>query len=289
MKYQDGAFLGLPKEFTTKESKYAILPVPYEGTVCFKKGTAKAPQAIIDVSPQMEWFDDELRQECYTCGIETKPAVKAARSPEKQIANVKKAVDGIVANEQFPIMIGGEHSITLGAVQALSEVYPDLTILQIDAHADLRDEFDGSKYSHACVMRRCLEHTPNLVQVGIRSFSLEESQQCPIQIANLFTPHIMRYLPNWIDSVVQKIKGPVYISIDMDGLDPSIAPGVGTPEPDGLTWVQVTSLLRNVFNNHQVVGADIVETIPNQGANVTEFIAAKLAYKIICYNESADN
>lgn len=289
MKYQDGVFLGLPKEFTSNESKYAVLPVPYEATACFRKGTAKAPQAIIDVSPQMEWFDNELRGEFFKNGIETRPTLKAARSVDKQIENVRKAVSGIVEEEKFPIMLGGEHSITAGAVAALAEVYPDLTVLQIDAHADLRDEFDGQKYSHACVMRRVLELTPNLVQVGIRSFSLEESQQCPMQIANLFTPDVIRYLPNWVDSVVAKIKGPVYITIDMDGLDPSVAPGVGTPEPDGLNWKQVTQLLRSVFENRQVVGADIVETLPIPNNPITEFVAAKLAYKMISYNESAEN
>ncbi|MCL2303728.1 MAG: agmatinase [Planctomycetaceae bacterium] len=282
-------FFQLDPEYTDpKAARYHVVPVPYEGTVCFLRGTAQGPAAILDVSEQMEYFDEETLQEYFRAGIATHPPILSAKTPQLQMKRIYETVKklDLFSKNRFPIFLGGEHSITAPIVKAARERYEELTVLQIDAHADLRHEFTGGVHSHAAVMRRVLEMTPHLVQVGIRSFSVEEYQQCPEQIRRIVTPKMVQDDFQFaLDRILYGLKGHVYITIDMDGFDPSFAPGVGTPEPGGLSWRQVTAILKRVFQEKQVIGADLVETMPLGGENIiTEFLAARLVGKLMAYD-----
>lgn len=268
-------------------ARYAILSVPYEGTVCYKPGTAAGPEAILEASPQLEFYDEELGAEFYAAGIVTLPAVQPASTPQEMMARVRAAAEPVMRAGKFLLALGGEHSITAPLVAAVQDFHGPLSVLHIDAHADLRDTWEGTPLSHACAMRRVLELTEKVCQVGIRNVSLDEVRACPTQVANFITPAIIREDASWVDRALRLLSDRVYITIDMDGLDPALAPGVGTPEPDGLTWPQITRLLRRVCTERRVVGADIVETRPLGANHLTEFVAAKLAYKIIAYTQLA--
>ena len=199
---------------------------------------------------------------------------------------VGQAAGKILSAGKFVLALGGEHSITAALVAAAAEARGPLSVLQIDAHADLRDSYNGTKYSHACVMRRVLETTAQIAQVGIRSCSLEEVQACGERAASFITPQMAAAEADWIDRALGLLGEKVYVTVDIDGFDPSIAPGVGTPEPGGLTWQQVTALLRRVCGEREVVAADIVEVRPIPPNHVTEFLAARLACKIIAYTQN---
>ena len=266
-------------------ARYVVLPVPYEQTVTWAAGTADGPAAIIEASGQVEYFDEELLGEFYQAGIFTAPAVEAAKCPQEQMRRVRAAADEALQADRFLLALGGEHSITPPLVAAAAERFGDISVLQIDAHADLRDTYDETALSHACVMRRVLEITDRIVQVGVRSLSLEEYEQCPAQAAQFITPEMAATDPDWIDKALDRLGERVYVTIDMDGFDPSEAPGVGTPEPGGLRYRDVRHLLRRVCTERQAVAADIVETRPIPPSNVTEFLAARLAYKIIAYTQ----
>lgn len=286
MSQTTGEFLGLePPYYDGAASRYAVLSVPYEGTVTYKPGTAAGPAAIIEASQQVELFDEELRGEFFQAGVATYPAVEPADNPPDQMRRVKDAARPIVEAGRFLLALGGEHSITAPLVELVDEVMGPVSVLQIDAHADLRDEYDGTKHSHACVMRRVLETTDRICQVGVRNWSKEEDNACREQVARFITPETIENDPDWIASALNLLGETVYVTVDIDGLDPSIAPGVGTPEPGGLSWRQVTRLLRRVCAERRVVGADIVEVRPIPPNHVTEFLAAKLAYKIIAYTQ----
>ena len=284
-----GTFFQLASEYTDPATaRYHIVPIPYEGTVCFLHGTAQGPAAILEVSDQMEHFDEETLQEYFRAGIVTHPPIPTAETPQLQMERIYAAVKklDLFTENRFPIFLGGEHSITAPIVRAAAERYEELSILQIDAHADLRHEFTGGVYSHAAVMRRILEITPRLIQVGIRSFSAEEYQQCPERIHRIITPKMVQDDFQFaLDRILYGLQGSVYITIDMDGFDPAFAPGVGTPEPGGLSWRQVIGILKQVFQEKQVIGADIVETMPlGDGNIITEFLAARLAGKFMAYD-----
>ena len=289
MDKQSHFFFQLDPEFKyPNTARYHILPIPYEGTVCFLKGTADGPAAILDVSDQMEYFDEETLQEFYRAGIATHPPIPPAKTPQLQMQRIYETIKelDLFAPNRFPIILGGEHSITAPVVQVAKEHFEELSVLQIDAHADLRHEFTGGVYSHASVMRRVSEITPNLVQLGIRSFSAEEYEQCPERIKRIITPKMVQDDFQFaLDRILYGLKGNVYITIDVDGFDPSQAPGVGTPEPGGLTWNQVIMILKRVFRERTVIGADVVETVPLGGGNITtEFLAARLVAKLIAYD-----
>lgn len=282
-------FFCLPEESRDPErSRYRFLPIPYEGTVCFLDGTARGPQAILGVSDQMEHFDEELLVDLTSHGIVTLPPVPAAETPEEEMKRIEDALErhDLFRPDRFPIVLGGEHSITPPIVRAAARRYEDLSVLQFDAHADLRDSFTGGRFSHASAMRRVLESTDRLVQVGIRSFSREEYQECPGQIRKRITPAMIRQDYSYcLDRILYSLTENVYITIDIDVFDPSFAPGTGTPEPGGLSWREVTGVLKQVFVGKNVVGADIVEVSPLGGRNViTEFLAARLAGKLIAYD-----
>ena len=283
------SFLSLSdKRCDAQTARYQIIPIPYEGTVCFLDGTAKGPNAILDVSDQMEHFDEELLCDFTRLGIATFPSIPVADTPEKMFQQIYQTVrkESFFQSDKFPIFLGGEHSITPPIVRAAAECYGTISVLQFDAHADLRDSYTGGKFSHASAMRRVLEITPHLVQVGIRSFSEEEYQECPQQIASLLTPKMLRQdAEGCIKKILDSLTETVYLTVDIDVFDPAFAPGTGTPEPGGLDWFQVTDILCEVCKTKNVVGADVVEVAPlGKGNVITEFLAARLIAKIIAYS-----
>lgn len=282
-------FLNLPEEYTGKNARYVIFPVPYEGTVCFEKGTENGPQQILAVSDQMEYIDEETLCEFWRPGIRTLSPLPPQPTPREEIEAIEQRIldEDLFKKDRFPIMLGGEHSVTAPMVKAAASRYSDLSVLQFDAHSDLRDSFPpGGKDSHASVMRRVLEITPNLVQIGIRSFSEEDLVSCPNRVKNFITPVMVEDdFEKVLCTILTRLTGTVYITIDMDVFDPAFAPGVGTPEPGGLTWRQVTRILRRVFAEKTVVGADVVETAPVPGSVVTEFLAARLTAKLMTYHQ----
>lgn len=281
-----GKFLGLPAEWSDpRRAGYVVLPVPYEGTVTWAAGTAAGPAAIIAASDHIEWFDEELRADFYRAGIATADPIPPADTPQEQARRVRAAAEGFFQEGKFLLALGGEHGITPSLVAAAAGQHDGLSVLQIDAHADLRDEYEHGPLSHACVMRRVLEVTDRLAQVGIRSFCREAFEQCPRQVADFITPQTVAEDPGWIEKVLDLLGEKVYVTIDMDGFDPAEAPGVGTPQPGGLHYADVLRLLRRVCTERQVVAADIVETRPIPPSNTTELLAARLACKIIAYTQ----
>jgi len=285
-------FFNLPPELTDPQTaRFHIVPIPYEGTVCFMRGTANGPDGILDVSDQMERIDEVLQNEYWRAGIATYSPIPSAETPAEQAIRIYDAVRPFFQPEKFPIFLGGEHSITPPIVRAAAERYKNLSVLQFDAHADLRDEFTGGKYSHASAMRRVLEITPCLTQVGIRSYSAEELRECPEQIANLITVPMLETetgLRNAIEKILDRLTDTVYLTFDIDAFDLAIAPATGTPEPGGMTWRQATTILHEVSRAKNVIGADVVEVAPFQNGNIiTEFLAARLVGKIMAYNERA--
>lgn len=281
-----GDFLGLEREEAAFErARYAVLSIPYEGTVSYKAGTVNGPAAIIDASQQVELFDEELRDEFHTAGITTCAELEVCDDVETQMHRIQQAGSELFGADKFVLALGGEHSITAPLVRAAGETFGEISVVQIDAHADLRNAYDGTPHSHASVMRRVLEVTPRIAQVGIRSLSREEFEQCPEQCERMITPNVIRSDPRWIDRVLANLGERVYLTIDIDGLDPSIAPGTGTPEPGGLNWEQILDLLKELCRHRSLIGADIVEVRPLGENHVTEFVAARLAYKIIAYRE----
>lgn len=279
-------FLGLPPAQSDPASaRFVVMPVPYQGIVSYETGTAAGPEAILRASQQVEWYDEELGGEYVQAGIATLPPVPAVADPAEQMRRIREAALPVLQEGKFLLTLGGEHSITGPLVQAAAACCGALSVLQIDAHADLRDTYDGTGHSHACVMRRVLETTDRICQVGVRSYSREEAEACPRQIAQLVTPRWLRSQPAWIERVLASLGETVYVTVDIDGLDPSVAPGTGTPEPGGLTWEEVTALLGRVCRERQVIAADIVEVRPIPPNHVTEFVAARLAYKLIAYTQ----
>jgi len=264
-----------------QKSKVAVFPVPYNSTTYWKSGTKEGPQAIIEASRHLELYDIETRKDVSKEGIFTMPIMEPSKdSPEATIARIKEITGRLLADGKFPLMLGGEHSVTLGAVQAFKEKYSDLSVLQIDAHADLRDEFEGTKYHHGAVMRRVRELGVPVTQVGIRSVSQEDSEY--IEKEKIETVFMAPELP--LEKIIATLTDNVYITLDLDGLDPSIMPSTGTPEPGGLGWYEVLNLIKEISKKKNIVGADVVELDPIPGLASPDFLAAKLAYKIINYS-----
>ena len=279
-------FLGLePSRSNPATAKYIVLPIPYEGAVSWATGTIDGPQAILEASTHVEWFDERQLYDFTRPGIATLAPLIPAGEGADPVLQIEQAAWPIIQTGQFLLALGGDHSITVGLVQACAAHHERLSVLQIDAHADLRDSYNGSALSHACVMRRVLEITPDICQVGIRSFSEAEYVDCPALLDRIITPQDVQTDATWLDEVIRRLGDHVYITVDMDAFDPSIAPGVGTPEPGGLSWHQVDALVRRVCDERKVVAADIVETRPVALSCVTEFVAARLACKIIAYTQ----
>ncbi len=276
----------LAPEFSSFEgSRVVILPVPYDATTSWQPGTRSGPKAIIEASTHLELFDEELQSEPYRVGIHAlNPLEPSTSGPEETLQRVEQAFSFILDHEKFPVMLGGEHSITLGAVRALLKKHKALSVLQLDAHADLRDSFSSSKFNHACTAHRIHELGVSLVQIGVRGLSTEEAnylKDAP-DITTVLAIDIQRD-SSGIEEALAKLKSPVYITIDLDVFDPSICPSVGTPEPGGLDWYTMLSILRKVSKTHEVLGFDVVELCPIPGLIAADFLAAKLVYKLIGY------
>ena len=272
-------FLDMDDEFLQLESAaYVLLSVPYDGTSTFVKGADKGPQAILDASDSLELYDIQYDIDASKAGVYTDHHDYDLSTPEAMVKSVYGRVSHFLDMGKRVAMVGGEHSVSVGAIRAMSERYPDLTVLQIDAHADLRDEYHGSPYNHACVMRRAQE-CARVVQVGIRSVCEEE--QCNIVPENIFYAHNIVGRTGWEDEVLERLTGNVYISFDLDGLDPSILPATGTPLPGGLQWYPTLNLLEKVFRARRVVGFDVVELCPQEGNVVSDVLAASLVYKMM--------
>ena len=263
-----------------KSAKIIVMPVPYDYTATWQKGADLGPEAIIEASAHVELYDIETDSEVYLHGIHTFELPYLPRSPEKLAQVIKQNFSSFTKDGKFPVMLGGNHSITPGAVQALKDNFSDLTVLQLDAHADLRESYQGSMFNHACVMARIEEVCP-AVQVGIRSMSREEFNR--LDISRVFFEQDIFLRSDWIQKVVDLLSHNVYVTIDPDVFDPSIMPSTGTPEPGGLDWHQVIRLLEEVAEKKHVVGFDVVELKPNRHNRAPDFIAAKLVFKFLSH------
>jgi agmatinase len=261
-------------------AKVVIVPVPYDKTSTWGKGADKGPAAILEASATVENYDIESDSEPYKVGIFTDKPVKENRTPEQMAAAVEKRVHSHLANGRFPIVLGGEHSVSIGAIRAAAKKYRKLTVLQLDAHTDLRDEYHRSKCNHACVMARARELCP-IVQVGIRSMDAGEKRL--MDRSRTFFAEEIWGQTDWMNAVVKLLENEVYITVDLDVFDPSIMPSTGTPEPGGLGWYEVLELMRMVFYGSNVIGFDVVEMCPNRVNKGPDFLAAKLIYKLISY------
>lgn len=271
-------------DFTPEEMRYesaaiAILPVPYDGTSTWIKGADRGPEALLDASYNLEFYDIETESEVYKRGIATLDPVVESSTPEAMSDEVERRVERILDDGKFPVLIGGEHSVSIGAFRAMARRYPNISILQLDAHSDMRDEYEGSPCNHACVMARAKELTPNITQVGIRSTAREELHN--IDPDRTFYAHRIAEDSGWIERVSSQLGEEVYITIDLDVLDPSVLPSTGTPEPGGMSYREVISLLRRIIEEHRVVGLDVVELCPNPSAKASDFLAAKLIYQFL--------
>ena len=276
-------FGGIYPECSLRDAKFIVIPVPYDLTSTYQPGSRRGPAAIIEASTNMELYDEESRKETYMAGIHTTlPVAIDARGPKNMVNIVRKKISRIAKLNKIPVMLGGEHSITLGAVQAMIEKYPKLTVLQFDAHADLRDTYQESPYSHACVARRISEICP-LVQVGIRSMSKEEGEFLPQSKVKSYSADFVLEKKNWAETVCKDLRGDVFITIDLDVFDPSIMPATGTPEPGGIYWKDILHLLKLVSASCNIRGFDVVELAPLPGVVAPDFMAAKLIYRLMGY------
>jgi agmatinase len=278
-------FLGLPPRYCDpKKARYAILPLPYDGTVSYQTGTRNGPRAIITASQQVELFDEEYGKEFTAAGVMTcDPVAPEMAGPREMHESVYQAARQVLAKKKFLIALGGEHSLTSGLVRAVKRKHKKLSVLQIDAHADLRAEYEGTPYSHAAVMRRVVEMGIPVVAVGIRNYSLGEHQFMKKHGITPVSVREVRTNADWLQQVVEQLTDNVYVTIDIDGFDPAYAPGTGTPEPGGLDWFQVNDLLKATAMFRNIVAADVVEVLPQPGTAQTEFLAAKLVYKLIAH------
>lgn len=282
-------FLGLPARYCDyKRAKFAVLPIPYDSTTSFQVGTREGPAAIIRASQQVELFDEELEGEFYKTGIATLDSILPNMAgPAAMHEDIHAAARKLIRDNKTIVGLGGEHSVTSGLIRAIMSRHKKLSILQIDAHLDLRQEWEGSPWSHASVMRRCLDLGASLVSVGIRNVSSEEHRFVrgtkKVEVVTARQAHME---DDWVDRAINALGENVFVTIDIDGFDPAYAPGTGTPEPGGLDWYQVTGLLRLVAAEKTIVGVDVVEVLPIPGQAVTEFLAARLIYKIIGYMQA---
>lgn len=284
-------FLGADYPSSYEVAKVVILPIPYEATTTYRKGCEQGPDALLEASQQVETYDEELQQEtCATVGIYThSPIADTRRNPsitaEQMLEATTENISQFIADDKFVIAIGGEHAITTGVVKAYQNALQEpFTVVQIDAHGDMRYEYEGSIHNHACVMHRIIEMGLPTLPVGIRSICKEEAELIKEkQISVVWARNIARD-PDWIEKAIAQIStSKVFITIDVDGIDPSLIPGVGTPEPGGLGWYDTLHFLRRIFETHQVIGCDVMELAPVDGSVVSEFSVAKLVYKLIGY------
>jgi agmatinase len=267
-----------------EDAKVVVVPVPYDETSTWGKGADLGPEAILDASANMELYDIESDSEVFNIGIFTSDPVLEKSSPESMVNAVHREALKFLNLGKFVVGIGGEHSITTGFVRAHHEKFDKLSVLQLDAHTDLRPEYEGSKYNHACVMSRVAEIVP-FVQVGIRS--MDSIEKPFLVIDNLFLAEDIYNNNSWMDDAIARLNNNVFITIDLDVFDPSIMPSTGTPEPGGMLWYQVIDFLRKVVAQKNVVGFDVMELAPNKNNKSPDFLAAKLIYKLLSYKFGA--
>ncbi len=278
-------YAGIPDKYARiDEAKVVLIPVPYDGTSTWQKGADKGPDAFLNASENMELFDIETRTEVYKKGVYLAPPVTKNSSPEKMVEAVYKTTKNYIKQDKFVTLFGGEHSISIGSIRAFNESFEDLTVVQLDAHADLRPEYEGSKCNHACALHEASK-TTNLIQVGIRSMDVSENEH--MDENQVYFAHDL--YEDWQEDAIGQMTPNVFITIDLDAFDPSIMPSTGTPEPGGLFWYETLEFLKMMFKKKNVVGFDIVELCPNKDEKSSDFLAAKLYYKMLSYKFKYQN
>ncbi|GAB4390701.1 MAG: agmatinase [Thermodesulfovibrionales bacterium] len=276
-------FGGLPPEFSGYEgARVAVLPIPFDVSSSWMKGSDKGPAALIEASAHMELYDIETATEVYRRGIYTCEPILAPGARE-MMDKARRRVAELLGDGKFVVALGGEHTISLGVMEAFAARYPAMGVLHLDAHADTRDEYEGDRYSHACVMARAREFVKDVVSVGIRS--MDASEAGGLDLSRVFFAHELQAGDGWVEEALGKLPGEVYVTIDLDVFDPGIMPSTGTPEPGGLGWYQVMGLLRAVARQKTIVGFDVVELCPTEN-KAPDFLAAKLVYTLLSYRFS---
>ena len=274
-------YAGIPEDLVKLETaKIVLIPVPYDGTSTWQKGADKGPDAFLDASANMELYDIETASEVYQQGVFLADAVSENSSPEAMVEAVHLATKKYIKKNKFVTIFGGEHSVSIGTIRAFNEMFEDLTVLHIDAHADLRESYEGSTCNHACAVYEASQ-TTNLIQVGIRSMDIIE--KTVMDEDKTYFAHEMAEDDSWMDFAIDQMTDNVFITFDLDALDPSIMPSTGTPEPGGLLYYETLEFLKQVFEEKNVVGFDIVELCPNENDKSSDFLAAKLYYKMLSY------
>jgi agmatinase len=266
--------------YSYSESEIIILPVPYDETSTWMRGADKGPEAILQASVNLEFYDVETSSEAHLAGINTVEPLFEKESPSKLVDSVYIKTLSLLSDNKFPVILGGNHTVSIGAIKAFSEYFDNLSVLQLDAHADLRPEYEGSVFNHACAMARAREFAP-IVQVGIRSMSAGEVSY--IKRDRIFYSHELYYDKSLYLKALDKLSDNVYITIDLDVFDPSIMPSTGTPEPGGPAYLEILHFMRDVINTKNVVGFDIVELCPSETNKSPDFIAAKIIYQLLSY------
>lgn len=286
-------YAGIPDKYgRLEDARVVLIPVPYDGTSTWQKGADKGPEAFLHASENMELFDIETRTEPYRKGVYLAPPVTENTSPEKMVEAVHKTAANYIKQGKFVTLFGGEHSISIGSIRAFADNFSNLTVLQIDAHADLRPSYEGSTCNHACAVYEASK-TTKLIQVGIRSMDIEELDHMVED--QVYFAHDMVEDDRWMKDSLNQMTENVFITIDLDAFDPSIMPSTGTPEPGGMLWYEMTTYLKKVFKKKNVVGFDLVELCPNPEERSSDFLAAKLYYKMLAYkfkysnNQSTDD
>lgn len=274
-------YADIPEKYGELTSaKVVLIPVPYDGTSTWQKGADKGPEAFLEASENMELFDIETNSEVYKEGVFLAAPVTENSSPEAMVDAVHSITKTYIQKNKFVTLFGGEHSISIGSIRAFNESFDNLTVLHIDAHADLRKEYMGTTCNHACAVYEASK-TTNLVQVGIRS--MDKSEMLAMDTEKVFFAHEMAQDDFWMDNAIELLGENVFITFDLDAFDPSILPATGTPEPGGLLWYETLDFLKQVFKERNVVGFDIVELCPNDNHPASNFVAAKLYYKMLSY------
>jgi N1-aminopropylagmatine ureohydrolase len=261
-------------------SRIIIVPVPYDETSTWMRGASLAPEAIMEASGNLEFYDVETGTEAHLNGMHTIEPVKVKESPEALVREVGRVIDSLLEDKKFPVVVGGNHTVSIGSIRAFSEHYKDLTVLQLDAHTDLRQKFEGSEFNHACVMARARECAP-VVQVGIRSMAAEELPFADMD--RIFFAHDLYQDKSLYSRAVGKLSKNVYITIDLDVFDPSLIPSTGTPEPGGPEYFEIMHFLRDVIKERNIVGFDVVELCPSSANKAPDFVAAKIIYQLLSY------
>lgn len=274
-------YAGIEEQYAKLDTaKIVLIPVPYDGTSTWQKGADKGPEAFLHASANMELYDIETETEPYKQGVFLADAVTENSSPEAMVDAVHEATKKYIKRNKFVTVFGGEHSISIGTIRAFNECFDNLTVLHIDAHADLRESYEGSKYNHACAVYEASQNT-NLIQVGIRS--MDASELSVMDKDKVYFAHEMAQDDSWMDSALDQMTENVFITFDLDALDPSIMPSTGTPEPGGLLWYETLEFLKMVFEEKNVVGFDVLELCPNPQEKASDFLAAKLYYKMLSF------